>query len=288
MKFRFYRTKILDILSEEVRKNGQKIDSGFWCGKSKPEYRHILPIEGKNTRRNRIAVINKYLGIKIDDNFLPSKSKGRGETLHPYVHHLNSSQLLCYNTFSNLLTIDHQPKPELIELFHSLGIEISESAICDFEFSDGWMWEKGNETEGTSFDFHIQDGEKEFFFEIKFTEDGFGRAKLDDRHIKKINDIYIKRIAEVTKLDDITQEECAEYYQLFRNLIRGNSDLKTIIFITDENNQSTKNDIENFRLFLKDSPVNVQFLTWQQINNNWPKNVVKPFQFVCFDHPASF
>lgn len=282
-----YRTKVLKLLSDEVRKNGQCIPPGSWHGATEPEYRHILPIKGKNSRRNRVDAIYRYLRIKIDDSFLPTKSKGRGETLHTYAHHLNSSQLLCYNTFRNLLTIGHTPKPELISLFHSLDIEISSAAVCDFEFSDGWLWENGNEKEGTSFDFHIKDGEKEFFFEIKFTEDGFGRAKLDDRHIKKIDDIYIKRIAEVTKLDDITQEKCAEYYQLFRNLIRGNSDLKTVIFITDENNQSTKNDIENFCLFLKDSPVNVQFLTWQQINTNWPENVVKPFQFVCFDHPSS-
>lgn len=286
MKFRVYRTKILGILSDEVRKNGQKIDSGFWCGKSKPEYRHILPIGGKNTRRNRIAVLKKYLGIMIDDKFLPSKSKGRGETLHPYVHHLNSSQLLCYNTFSNLLTLDHQPKPELISLFHSLGIEISDTATCDFEYSDEWLWEQGNEKEGTSFDFHVKYGEREFFFEIKFTEDGFGKATMDDRHIKKIKDIYLDRVADITK-HQVSVQECADYYQLFRNLIRGDSGRKTVVFITDAENERTNKDIADFKKYLNDSSVTPLFLTWQQINAKWPNNLTKPFQFVCFENSAS-
>ena len=45
--------------------------------------------------------------------------------------------------------------------------------------------------EGTNFDFHISDGDKEYFFEIKFTENGFGKASNDDRHSQKIKDIYI-------------------------------------------------------------------------------------------------
>lgn len=291
MSYASYLTDVLRELSKKVRDDCHcNIPPGAWHGVTKPEYCHILPLEGKNNRRNRAKAISKYLGIEIDDKFLPSGSKGKGETLHPYAHHLNSSQLLCYTAFRNLLTDRHTPTPNLISLFRSLGIEVSDQAICDFEFSDGWLWEQENEKEGTSFDFHIKDGEREFFFEIKFTEAGFGKAVLDDRHKRKINDIYIKRIAKILdNTETIDVEDCAANYQLFRNLIRGDSAMKTVIFITDENNEKTKTEIDNFKdKFLMSSSVKPLFLTWQQINANWPKDIVKPFQFVCFENPSSF
>lgn len=244
--YKAYREKVLSALEERVRSNGTFIPAGEWHGETRDTYTHILPLlNGKNTRSNRVNAIKEYLRISIDENFLPAKSKRGGESLHPYSHHLNSSQLLCYSTFRGLLNEDHSPKDSLINLLSGFDIVISHNAICDFEFSDGMKWENGGEMEGTNFDFHISDGDKEYFFEIKFTENGFGKASNDDRHSQKIKDIYMDRIARITNTS-ISVEDCIRHYQLIRNIIRANSESKTVIFITDAKNPSTNNDISCF------------------------------------------
>ena len=160
--YKAYREKVLSALEERVRSNGTFIPAGEWHGETRDTYTHILPLlNGKNTRSNRVNAIKEYLRISIDENFLPAKSKRGGESLHPYSHHLNSSQLLCYSTFRGLLNEDHSPKDSLINLLSGFDIVISHNAICDFEFSDGMKWENGGEMEGTNFDFHISDGDKE-------------------------------------------------------------------------------------------------------------------------------
>ena len=78
-------------------------------------------------------------------------------------------------------------------------------------------------------------------------------------------------------------EECVKYYQLFRNIIRGDSDSKIIVFITDENNPATEEEIKNFRQeYLKDATVNCLFLKWQDIYKELPLDF-HPFQFICFN-----
>jgi hypothetical protein len=283
-----YRKGILQILQNKIRSNGIDIPAGSWHGETRDTYTHILPLaDESNTRCSRVKAIKEYLGILIDENFLPTKSKGRGETLHPYSHHLNSSQLLCYSAFRGLLNEDHTPKEAFINLLWGLGIVISRNARCDFEFSDGLKWENGGEMEGTTFDFHIFDNDKEYFFEIKFTENGFGKAAKDDRHLQKIKDIYLNRIAGITD-NTLSEEDCIQYYQLIRNIIRAGSESKTVIFITDANNPSTNNDISCFcKKFLTKSITKPLFWTWQEICAQWPADIEKPFQFVCFEDTAS-
>lgn len=77
-------------------------------------------------------------------------------------------------------------------------------------------------------------------------------------------------------------------YQLIRNIIRADSESKTVIFITDANNPSTNNDISCFcNKFLTKSITKPLFWTWQEICARWPADIEKPFQFVCFEDTAS-
>ena len=71
------------------------------------EYDYILPLQpyGKGKRRNAIAKsLTKYNvltdGVKYFPNVLPVNE------LHTYANHLNSSQILCYNFFGKLLSIN--------------------------------------------------------------------------------------------------------------------------------------------------------------------------------------
>ena len=166
--YQAYRKDILQMLQNKIRSNGTDIPAGNWHGETRDSYTHILPLgDESNTRCSRVKANKEYLGILIDENFLPTKSKGKGETLHPYSHHLNSSQLLCYSAFRGLLNEDHTPKEALINLLSCFDIVISRNARCDFEFSDGLKWEKGGEMEGTTFDFHIFDNDKELLLSDK-------------------------------------------------------------------------------------------------------------------------
>lgn len=277
-----YRHEVLQKLSGEIRKEGKEIPPGKWNGEQRETLTHILPLVGSNTRKARVEAIKEYLGVSIDDNFLPKKQKGKGETLHAYAHHLNSSQLLCYMVFRNMLTEAHTPKESMRDLLASLNINISSDAKCDFEFKDDLKWVQKDEPEGTSFDFHISDNGNQYFFEIKFTEQGFGKAKNDDHHKDKIAEVYMDKIEDILNVQP-TEEDCLNYYQLFRNIIRADSDSKTVIFLTDKNNPTTSKEIDEFRKkYLSASSSNVKFLTWQEISEKWPKEMEKPFQFICF------
>lgn len=178
-----------------------------------------------------------------------------------------------------MLNDDRTPKSSLIQLFKALLIDISPKAQCTFEYCDDWCWDEENEPEGTSFDFHIKDEIKEYFFEIKFTEDGLGRAKENKRHEKKIKELYLPKCECLTNKPTI--EDFRKFYQLFRNLLRADKKNKTVIFITDEKNPATNKNLDMFKKYSKH--LNVKHITWQEICKNWPKGVDKPFQFVCFE-----
>lgn len=278
MSYDNYRKKVLEILSLTARQN-EDFGPGSLQGVTKDRYRHILPLkDGINNRESRVKAIKDYLKISIENRFLPKRTKVQKESLHPYIHHLNSSQLLCYMVFRSLIDADGHPKKELIDLLKSLEINISTNSECRFEYSDGMFWKEQNEAEGTSFDFYIRDDDNEFFFEIKFTENGFGKAQDDTRHLAKIKDLYLPQINQ-----SVDTRIVRDNYQLFRNTIRANAPEKTVIFITDKNNPATQRDIANFKKsYLTGCKGVVRFLTWQDIATYWPTNIATPFQFECF------
>ena len=163
------------------------------------EYDYILPLQpyGKGKRRNAIAKsLTKYNvltdGVKYFPNVLPVNE------LHTYANHLNSSQILCYNFFGKLLSINEYSErkirinPEMrnwLDRYLPAIPKLSGDAICEFEAVV-------NPKEGTSFDFIAYDCNTEIRFEIKFTEDGFGKTKKDSKsksgisHHQKYTDLY--------------------------------------------------------------------------------------------------
>ena len=187
-----YKAKRLNSLRKEILKRyGGDIEPGIWRGKEGISYKsHILPLKGNiNTPETRREAIIKYTGLdpKILTDFIKNN-------IHQYAHHINSSQLLGLSVFGNLVNSNGSQKKELIDLMKHLGIGISNLAKCVFEYQDNLLWEEKNEKEGTSFDFFISEGNKRYFFEFKFTEDEFGKAKNDRRHNEKIEDLYIPEI----------------------------------------------------------------------------------------------
>ena len=100
--------------------------------------------------------------------------------------------------------------------------KLSGDAICEFEAVV-------NPKEGTSFDFIAYDCNTEIRFEIKFTEEGFGKTKKDSKsksgisHHQKYTDLYqpwLNKSTVVRNPDTVNDFFCN--YQLFRNVIIGN------------------------------------------------------------------
>ena len=110
-------------------------------------YPHILIFKECASRTQKRK--NKY-DVVCEKNILPGvlTDKYTIKDMHKFAHHLNSSQVLCYNFFRPLITLNNTPTDELSQLLGEQGIIISGSAICSFEYCP-------DKQERTQFDFHI-------------------------------------------------------------------------------------------------------------------------------------
>lgn len=223
--------------------------NGTWRG---IPYPHILPKE--EYKRNILEVIR-------DDfwNYQTNEIE-----LHKDFHHLNSSQALCFNLFFPLFNKDNLFLSEFI----IRKIEISTAVKNDYEMLEK-PFEKLNDfeiavldkkklelnrilncqfeyipdkEEFTNFDFHVQliNG-SEIFFEVKYTENGFGKAAKDKRHLDKIKSTYNPRLAGKIKDKFINDDFILENYQVLRNISYAEKDKKTVVFLIPKENETLKN-----------------------------------------------
>jgi hypothetical protein len=230
---------------------------GNWQGKGC--YHHILKFEeSANKTQNRK---NKYK-VVCEKNVIPGvlTDKFAMKDMHKYAHHLNSSQVLCYNFFRPLITINNSPTDKLVQLLEKQGIKISRSAICSFEYCP-------DKEEKTQFDFHIHNGDIEVFFEIKYTEYGFGKAEKDDEHKKKFVTIYEKYLNEQCCLKCKPNfDEFANHYQLYRNTIRITNKNKYVVLLYPKANKKTNSEAYEFcRKVKEDYKDNILCLCWENI-----------------------
>ena len=228
---------------------------GNWQGKGC--YHHILKFEeSANKTQNRK---NKYK-VVCEKNVIPGvlTDKFAMKDMHKYAHHLNSSQVLCYNFFRPLITINNSPTDELVQLLEKQGIKISRSAICSFEYCP-------DKEEKTQFDFNIHDGDIEVIFEIKYTEYGFGKAKKDDEHKKKFVTIYEKYLNELYCLKCKPYfDEFADHYQLYRNTIRITDKNKYVVLLYPEANKKANSEASEFCGKMKEEyKDNILCLYWE-------------------------
>jgi len=133
--------------------------------------------------------------------------------LHQFFHHLNSSQALCINLFYPLIA---ENDLGFFLKFLGMASEVASRAI----------FEKESEIEvaarRTSFDFCVQlAAAQKIFVEVKYTEDGFARAKSDDEHRRKFREIYLPLVENSEFLAPECQEETVflRHYQVLRNLV---------------------------------------------------------------------
>jgi hypothetical protein len=277
--YKSYRKNMLQKLVNQVNNSIGKTD----C--------YILPLVGEtNTDENRCKTIFNVLGFNTHENIM--KGKAKGIKTHGMIHHLNSSQLLCLMFFGELVDKKGCGTQGLNDILDKLNIcESASPFMCEFEYSDKMKCyiDGKQELEGTRFDFHVKNRVQEVFFEIKFTESGFGSVKMNNRYNQKVEFYYEKlksnnNAVHIFKGDVIpTKEQIRRNYQIIRNLSRIDSPNKKIVFITDGNNPQTATEIERVKSLLDSDNKYVAFKTWQEIANLLRGSHLLPFQIKVMD-----
>lgn len=244
------------------------ISNGYFRGKP---HSHILPC----TKKNKAETVSQYNTL---ESVRGLKMLLRPQDLHQYAQHLNSSQMMCYNFFRPYLNDNGMPNESLFSLLNTVDINIpyDKNAVAKFEYEqtdDEWAGERTGGSKGTNFDFYLKSGQFEVFFEIKYTENGFGTFSNNEdeveRHRKKYDSFYGKKIkaCPALKIKDVPFEEFRLNYQLLRNTIRLTDKSKFVVFLYDANNPHTFKQVHAFidSYITDDYKQHVIALEWQKL-----------------------
>ncbi len=157
---------------------------------------------------------------------------------HRYFHHLNSSQAMSINLFYPLMSAKNMDV--LIRFLQIPAIDGPEGC---FEL-ESKLERAGRKT---NFDFHLSgSGVKEVFFEVKYTEREFGKAKNDEDHLRKFQETYLPLLGECDFLDTRCREEKVflEHYQILRNLVHLNPN-SWVVFLFPSANTIIKQEAQD-------------------------------------------
>lgn len=189
------KVKVLNHLIDYKLNVLQIVDEGFWESSDGQihYYPHILT-EGDYLKN---VIPSKYR-ISIENAIAAKESE-----IHKGFKNLNSSQAFAFNFFQPI--IDENLFNEFLN-------------TTDYGANTKPEFEKLND-DNTEFDFYISCGEKSASFEVKYTEDTFGDAPMDESHIKKWNEVYKREIENLIGKDLLPMEDFFENYQLWRNIL---------------------------------------------------------------------
>lgn len=223
---------------------------GTFKGKS---YKHIANITGRG-KKDVILEIIKRDGVEIDKFRKP----------HPNAHHLNSSQIVCYEFFRPLIN----NKDNMVK-----ALEIMEIPSCTFITDNAEFEKEFVDGEGTNFDFCLPLGPQEnLYVEVKYTEQGFGLCKDDENHKQKFEKFYKDRINNSFCIKDdlkgkIDFEQMRKHYQLFRNTLQIQSPSDYVVFLFPEENSIAKKQFNDFKeQYLSSSGCqNVKGVYWESL-----------------------
>ena len=210
-----YAEAIKSHLAQYRSKKLEITECGTW---HKKEYPHILP-EGRR-KENVLKTIRGEFWEYAHRRALGEKCLK--DSLHQCFHHLNSSQALCFNLFYPFLL-----KPEWLNFLPTVLLGRNAEVVNDAEFEH-----IEDTNEGTNFDFFMQlRSGRRLFFECKFTEVDFGRAKDDKKHQQKLVDIYRFKLQKKVKPGALESSVFLKHYQLLRNISHVNPENKDHLFL---------------------------------------------------------
>lgn len=110
-------------------------------------------------------------------------------------------------------------------LLQLLQLENEMPELCEFE-------KVISKEEGTNFDFYIklQSG-RQLFFEIKYTENNFGKARSTGNYLKKYQEVYQNRLLGKVRPGISEYEELIHNYQLLRNISYVDANNRNLLII---------------------------------------------------------
>ena len=257
MKYDKFRSTVL----EKIVREFDNPDPGLFRGHG--PYDHI--ISNPKDSKDRERIVNEYL-------LLPDVPKIQGEIkLHPDAHHMNSSQIMCYNFFRPLLKEynknkkDYKPSDELVDLVGKIidtPLE-NKNSSCKFEYIQP-------NTDTTNFDFYLKCGDVEVFFEIKYTEKEFAKKKITPESELQYEKVYkpmISKAEHIFKDKVISASDFLKNFQLLRNAIRAIDNNKYVVFICPRAHDNLVNQYNKFKeQFLSPKgEEHVKLVTWESL-----------------------
>ena len=253
--------KFRSIVQEKIVHEFENPDPGLFRGHG--PYDHI--ISNPKDSKDRESIVNEYL-------LLPDVPKIQGEIkLHPDAHHMNSSQMMCYNFFRPLLKEynknkkDYKPSDELVDLVGKIidtPLE-NKNSSCKFEYIQP-------NTDTTNFDFYLKCGDVEVFFEIKYTEKEFAKKKVtpdSELQYEKVYKPMISKAEHIFKDKVISASDFLKNFQLLRNAIRAIDNNKYVVFICPRAHDNLVNQYNKFKeQFLSPKgEEHVKLVTWESL-----------------------
>lgn len=138
---------------------------------------------------------------------------------HQYAHHVNSSQIFCINVFGPLMILDDSYE-SLRKLLAEMGVKFMSSIeYAQFEYTPETKCDR------TQFDFYVKTAqEEEAFFEIKYSECGFGTPSKGS--CKEINfytqlcktSVNLSAMANMKVDDSMRKKFFSDQFQVWRNI----------------------------------------------------------------------
>jgi|LSQX01.2.fsa_nt_gb hypothetical protein len=256
--------------------------NGIWRDKRQPngyvEREHILPKEKiKNVHKKNLL---KTYRDECWAYILREKIK-----LHPYAHHLNSSQMMCINFFYPFAVKD-EIKKHLISVIQNHCFEqviINNPENLKFEFEYESPKDKIKHHRATNFDLRISNNNLKLYFEIKYTENAFGkcRDKKDERYITKYNEKYHDLAEKVIDSKLVSNDDFYDIfydnYQIMRNLVHIGKD-RYVVFLYHDQNERIATQATEAKKFLKEEYQNKLIcLTWDDLYNETEKELKSVF-----------
>ena len=198
---------------------------------------HILPAGESNKRLN---ILKPYRDAFFQD-------KHSKISFHKYFNHLNSSQALCINLFYPLLK---EGNTNVILGCLNMLQDIKEYA---FEKESPLECTLRNERK-TNFDFYMHSGSNaDIYFEIKYTEGGFGKVKNDKEHKRKFEFTYEKLLKNnrYIRNEFKNMDSFFSHYQILRNLIHLQNN-SAVVFLFPKKNKR----VNDQAIFARDTILN--------------------------------
>lgn len=193
-------------------------------------YDHVLPEEYKELN----FISNTYKEV------LKLKNKIKFHS----ITNLKSSQVMCLNLFIPFMNEEY--KHILIDVLNKYNVINTKSKIVDFVFEKEYVLEGK-----TCFDLYLKlEDNTQIFFEIKYTEDGFGRYSKTKTNV--IETYYKKLFKESLNLNkyDLDNKHNIKFfednYQIFRNVSFVKAKTDHCVFLYPFKNYKCMKEINNF------------------------------------------